>query len=310
MIGVIRLYGLKDEHPCPRVRRLIRHFVLKKDLLYHRIIRNGRAYLRLCLPPTLQKQVLLACHDDVTAGHLGVTRTQAKINQRFYWPKMIQIVSQYVRSCEDCQTKKKPKERPAGYLEPVQAKLPFEKIGTDLIGPFPLSTLGNRYVIIAVDYLTKWVIAKAIPTATSKEVVEFFVRRIVLQHGAPINVISDRGKCLTSNFTKELFRALQSNHLVTTAYHPQCNGLVERFNHPFAEMISMFVNSKHSNWDDVIDHVVFAYNTSKQESTGKTPFLLVYGREALLPIDAALGNNPNPDANHIQLLQQLPALRE
>ncbi len=113
------IQGLKDEHPCPRVRRLIRHFVLKKDLLYHRIIRNGRAYLRLCLPPTLQKQVLLACHDDVTAGHLGVTRTQAKINQRFYWPKMIQSVSQYVRSCEDCQTKKKPKERPAGYLEPV-----------------------------------------------------------------------------------------------------------------------------------------------------------------------------------------------
>jgi hypothetical protein len=304
------IQGLKDEHPCPRVRRLIRHFALKKDLLYHRIIRNGRAYLRLCLPPTLQKQVLLACHDDVTAGHLGVTRTLAKINQRFYWPKMIQSVSQYVRSCEDCQTKKKPKERPAGYLEPVQAKLPFEKIGIDLIGPFPLSTLGNRYVIIAVDYLTKWVIAKAIPTATSKEVVDFFVRRIVLQHGAPINVISDRGKCLTSNFTNELFRALQSNHLVTTAYHPQCNGLVERFNHTFAEMISMFVNSKHSNWDDVIDHVVFAYNTSKQESTGRTPFLLLYGREALLPIDAALGNNPNPDANHIQLLQQLPALRE
>ncbi len=156
------IQGLKDEHPCPRVRRLIRHFALKKDLLYHRIIRNGRAYLRLCLPPTLQKQVLLACHDDVTAGHLGVTRTLAKINQRFYWPKMIQSVSQYVRSCEDCQTKKKPKERPAGYLEPVQAKLPFEKIGIDLIGPFPFSTLGNRYVIIAVDYLTKWVIAKAI----------------------------------------------------------------------------------------------------------------------------------------------------
>lgn len=103
---------------------------------------------------------------------------------------MIQCVSQYVRSCEDCQTRKKPKERPVGYIEPIRAKLPFEKIGIDLIGPFPLSNLRNRYVTIAVEFLTKWVVAKAIAIATTKEVVDFFVRRIVLQHGAPINVIS------------------------------------------------------------------------------------------------------------------------
>jgi hypothetical protein len=115
---------------------------------------------------------------------------------------MTQCVISYVRSCIDCQSKKQPKEHPAGYLASIRSQRTFEKIGLDLIGPFPLSSLGNRRVIIIVDYFTKWVIAKAVSTATTVEVVDFFVRRIVLQHGAPLAVISDRGKCLTYHFPK------------------------------------------------------------------------------------------------------------
>jgi hypothetical protein len=112
-------------------------------------------------------------------------------------------------------------------------------VGIDLIGPFPLTSSGNKHAIVAVDYLTKWAICKAVPAASSKEVVDLFVMNVVLQHGAPVVLISDRGKCLTASFAEELFQALQTNHLVTAAYHPQCNGLVERYNHTFAEMVSM-----------------------------------------------------------------------
>jgi|688.fasta_scaffold1444405_1 hypothetical protein len=87
-----------------------------------------------------------------------------------------------------------------------------------LIGVIPWSHLGNRHVVIAVDFLTKRVIAKVIPSATRKEVVDFFIRRLVLQHRGPINVICDRGKCLMSDFSNELLRALQANHLVTIPY--------------------------------------------------------------------------------------------
>lgn len=169
-------------------------------------------------------------------------------------------------------------------MPPIYPKQPFEKIGLDLIGPFSLSSLENRQVIIAVDYLTKWVIVKRFQYSYHGSNWWFFVRRIILQHGTPLNVIFDRGQCFTSVFTEEQFRALQSNHLVIPAFHPQCNGLVERFNHTLAEMLSMFVNWSHSNWVDVIDQVVSAYNTRKHESTGMTPFFLLYGREA----------NPNP----------------
>jgi hypothetical protein len=181
-----------------------------------------------------------------------------------------------------------------GIHEKCENPATVRKMGVDFIGPFPLTKTGNRYIIVAVDYLTKWVMAQPVPHAGTREVVNFFIRMIVLQHGAPVYLISYRGKCLTAGFAEEMYRALQTNHFVTTAYHPQCNGLVERFNPTFAEKLSMYVSSCHDDWDEVVDFVVFAYNTSRQEKTGLTPFFLLYGREAMFPIDVSLGRNPNP----------------
>ncbi|KZS10738.1 Uncharacterized protein APZ42_024709 [Daphnia magna] len=133
------------------------------------------------------------------------------------------------------------------------------------------------------------------PTGCPEEEEEIPLLNVTVVPGAPVFLISDREKCLTANFSEELFKALQTNHLVTAAYHPQCNGLVERYNHTFAERLSMYVNSLHNDWDGFIDFVTFACNTSRQESTWFSPFFLLYGREAVLPIDVALGNNPEKD---------------
>lgn len=223
-------------------------------------------------------EVLNACHSDIMAGHLGVTRTMYKIHQRYYWPGMRRQIMRFVLSCVDCQTKKGSGEAPAGLMRPIRVQKPFEKVGIDLVGPFPRTAAGHRYVIVAIDFLTKWVICKAVPSTSSKEVVDFFVMHIVLQHGDAVFLISDRGICLTASFVEELFKAQQSNHLVTAAYHPQCNGLVERYNHTFAEMLLMYVNFHHGDWDVLVDFVIFPYNTSRQESTGVSPFFLLYGQ--------------------------------
>ena len=288
----IRL-GLVEISPSKQTRKLIHNFELKGGLLFRTFIHDGKSYSCLCVPSSLVEEILLACHGATTAGHLGVKRTLDKIRIRYFWPNMVKRIIHYVRSCVDCQMKKKSLDRPAGFLKSIHSQRPFERIGVDLIGPFPLSNSRNRHVIVAVDYFTKWVIVKAVPTATTVELVDFFVKRIVLQHGAPSFLISDRGKCFKSNFMEELFKALETNHLTTTAYHPQCNGLVERFNHTFAQMLAMYVNSYHTDWDEYVDHVAFAYNTSRQESIGVTPFFALYGREAILPIDVTLGSNPN-----------------
>lgn len=285
--------GLEEESPSSRVRKLCRNFEIRNGVLHHRIILRGKSFYRLCLPPERVEQVLTACHDEASAGHLGVDRTLDKIGRRFFWPKMRQQILNHIRTCDSCQRRKRVPGQKVGLLKSIVVDQPFEKVGLDLIGLFPPSKSGNRFVIIAVDYLTKWVIAQSIPRAGTKEVEDFLVKRVVLQHGAPLAIITDRGKCLTSGFAEKLFRAIQTHHLVTSSYHPQCNGLVERYNHTFADMLSMYVNSKHDNWDDFLDEVTFGYNTSRQQSTAATPFYLLYGRECVLPIDGALGNLPN-----------------
>ena len=95
-------------------------------------------------------------HDNILTGHLGQKRTLATLVQRYYWKKMESDITNYIRSCLSCQMRKAVPDKPAGFMEFIEVDCPFNKIGMDLLGPFPSTPLGNRYTIVAVDYLTKW----------------------------------------------------------------------------------------------------------------------------------------------------------
>jgi transposase InsO family protein len=148
---------------------------------------------------------------------------------------------------------------------------------------------------VVVDYLTKWVELEALlPTEKANVVTTFFVNRVVLRHGLPETMISDRGKCFLANLTQSTLHKLGVKHKTTSSYHPQTNGQVERMNHTLAMMISMYVAEDQKDWDEQLPYICFAYNTSRQDTTGFSPFFLLYGREAILPIDVFLGAQPNP----------------
>src|SRR5690606_35591041 len=121
---------------------------------------------RFVVPHSLQSSFLELAHDDLTAGHLSFCRTYDKLRQRCYWPSMSRSVSKYVRSCLACQSRKGPKHNNLRHLKSILPPLsPFETVGIDFLGPFPLSSDGNRYIIVSVDYLTKYSETKAVPTA-------------------------------------------------------------------------------------------------------------------------------------------------
>ncbi|KAK8779773.1 hypothetical protein V5799_018887 [Amblyomma americanum] len=160
----------------------------------------------------------------------------------------------------------------------------------DLLGPFPTSTSGNKWIIIATDYLTRYAEAKALPNGTAAEVAKFFVECILLRHGAPDVLITDRGTAFTAELTQAILRYSQTSHRRTTAYHPQTNGLTERLNKTIADMLAMYVDAEHKTWDVILPYVVFAYNTAVQETTQMTPFRLVHGRDATTTLDAMLPN--------------------
>ena len=272
-----------------------KNYEMRDGLLYLRMVEGSKCYSKLCIPPgKFRKDVMEAVHDDLLSGHLGATRTIAKLRHRYYWRKMAEHVRQYVQSCQLCQTRKTPKLKPAGMMQYIETELPFERIGMDVLGPFLASENGNTNIIVAVNYLTKWCETKAVPSATAEAVAHFFTHQIVLKHGAPRALITDQGKCFTARMFKAVLQQLKTEHRTAAAYHSQSVGQVERINHTLAMMLSMFTDDRQSNWDEALPYVTFAYNTTRQESTARTPFYLLYGREPLLPIDVALGANPNP----------------
>jgi transposase InsO family protein len=261
----------------------------------HRLTKVKRDWhQRLCLPVNYRTEVLRRYHDETTAGHLGMTRCIHQLKKRFYWPKMDRFIQAYIRACQSCQARKGVADKPAGLLQCIRAERPFQRVGMDLLGPFPLSNKGNRQIIVAIDYLTKWVEVRAMPTGTANDTANFLVEQVYLRHGAPEQLITDRGKCFVSELMQSVNKLLTTNHRTTSAYNPACNGQVERFNHVIADMLSMYVSADHKDWDETLPFVIFAYNTTRQESTGFSPFYLLYGREPIVPSDLSFNVDPNP----------------
>ncbi|UYV62671.1 hypothetical protein LAZ67_2001503, partial [Cordylochernes scorpioides] len=258
---------------------------------------TGRPWLMM-IPKHLRSEVMADLHDAPTAGHLGFARTYDKVKKRFYWPGLYRTVRQYVSHCRECQRRKKLPRRPAGKLVSIPpVEKPFYKVGVDLLGRFPVSKDGNRWIIVCTDYMTRYAITKAIPDGGAIETAKFLVEDVILKHGAPREMITDRGRNFISQVIKEINALCGIVHRFTTAYHPQTNGLTERFNKTLGDMLSMYTGVEQKDWDQVLPYVTFAYNTAKQEATGYTPFFLVHAREAETYIDAVLPYLPDEISN-------------
>src|SRR6266511_1230453 len=135
-----------------------------------------------------------------------------------------------------------------------------------------------------MDYFTKWPIAKALKEAMAKAVSKFIYQKIICEHGCPEVLQSDQGTHFVNRIIADLTEKFRIKHRLSSPYHPQTNGLVERFNQILCEKLAK-LSEETEQWDEFVDLVLMAYRTTKHSATGVTPFLLTYGREAVLPID-------------------------
>ncbi|UYV61766.1 hypothetical protein LAZ67_1006427, partial [Cordylochernes scorpioides] len=246
---------------------------------------EGRAWL-LVVPKKRRKEVMSEYHNHMLNGHLGVARTTYRLKNKYYWPSMLKDVSEFVKTCHLCQSRKGSNHLPSGLLQPIPpANYPFERIGIDFVGPLPSTKRRRKWIIVLTDYYTKYAETKAVSEATVKEVSTFLIEHIILRHGAPKFLISDRGSQFTSNLMKEVMKMCKVKHCFTTSYHPQTNGLTERLNRTLINMISMYVNTDQKNWDEILPFITHAYNTTIQETTGYSPFFLLFGREPMSLLD-------------------------
>ena len=261
---------------------------LVNELLYrevetHRGAKKNQKVLRLVVPKPLRAVVLRECHNHLFGGHLGVKRTYAKLEERYYWKGMYQDVKNWIAVCDDCTMRKAVPDAKAGLMLSVPCYEPFDVVGADFLGPLPTTDNGNTYILTFTDHFTKWVEAFALSSSDAETVAKCFVEGIVCRHGKPKKLLTDRGKAFIGKMMEEIKRLLEVKSLHTSAYHPQTNGLTERFNKTLMEMLSMYTSDHQKDWDVFLPYVIQAYRTSVHPTTGETPFFLMHGRNANLP---------------------------
>lgn len=279
--------------PNSRLRRQLNNFRLIDGVLCH-MNRHATGYKWVpVIPRELRLRVLEALHDDATAGHLGFEKTYDRVRSRFFWPGLSTSVAKYVASCAPCQHRERSTSPPAGLLHPVPCpSVPFEAVGIDLYGPLPRTSNGSRWVVTAVDHLTRYAETAPLTSGCAHEVADFILRNIILRHGAPRVLLSDRGKTFLSQVVAQVLRAANTIHKTCSSYHPQTNGLTECFHRTLSGMLSMYISPDHSNWDIILPFVTFAYNSAVQRTTGYSPFFLVYGHQPSFALDTAFFSAP------------------
>ena len=231
------------------------------------------------------KQILEACHDGVCGGHFAHEITSRKVLQAgFTWPSLHRDVKHWCQTCKECQ-RAGPRRLIAEPQNPIKVYGPFEKWGIDAIGPLPRTQSGKEYIIMGVDYMTRW--AEAMPTKriTAKDVSQFIFECICSRFGTPLEILSDRGPGFRADLVGELMKKLKIERRHSTPYYPQCNGLVEKVNGIVCKILTKQVHARPQDWDKHLHAAMWAYRTSFKTTLGFTPFHLVYGQEALLPIE-------------------------
>ena len=166
---------------------------------------------------------------------------------------------------------------------------PLQLVAVDIMGPLPETSNGNKYILVAEDYFTRWLEAWPIPNQETKTVAEKLLNEMFFRFSLPDQILSDQGRQFESALITELCNVLQIQKSRTTPYNPQADGLVERSNRTLLSMLSIVVDEHPQTWESHLRAVCMAYNTSIQPTTGYSPFFLMFGRKARLPIDIMYG---------------------
>ena len=218
-------------------------------------------------------------------GHFGRDKTLHKVCSRYYWHSITGDIKAYVSSCDTCQRTNPKLMKESGQLHPIRIQPQvWKRIGIDLISPLTTTRGGNKYIITCTDYFSKWVEAEALPDKTAHSVAKFLYR-LIGRLGCFEYCHSDQGREFVNELNSTLFQLAGIQHLISSAYHPQNNGLDERTNQTLSRALVKVINAKQDDWDKHLDSVLLSYRTSVHASTKYTPFYLMYGRDPLLPIE-------------------------
>lgn len=292
----------REEREVQLMLRVMDQLVLTDEILYRKRISKTETSYQLVLPMRYRTQTLESLHDAV--GHMGVDRTLDLVRARFYWPHMAMDVNQKIRTCERCIRRKARAEKCAPLVN-IRTSRPLELVCMDYLSLEP-DGKGTKNVLVITDHFTKYAVAVPTPDQKSKTVAKALWNNFFIHYGFPERLHSDQGRDFESTLIKELCSLLGIKKTRTTPYHPRGNP-VERFNRTLLEMLGTLEEEDKTRWRDFVQPLVHAYNCTRNDTTGFSPYQLMFGRQPKLPIDIAFGLNPGGQSkmSHSEYVKKL-----
>ena len=248
------------------------------------ILENGKESVKLLIPEKGRDVVMEEHHGARLAGHLGRRRTTLRLKKSpYFWPGIDRAVRLFCAKCETCRTTKPHTKRTVAPLVVRQTTQPMDRVGIDVMGPFPITKKGNKCILVVGDYATKWLEAYPLPDHRAETIAECLVTNFISRFGIPRRIHSDQGRDFESNLFQELCRLLGIDKTRTSPWQPSSNGYIERFNATLQAMLRTEVSDKQDDWDENIPVLTMAYRSSVHETTGETPNMMMLGRELPMP---------------------------
>ena len=336
-VGKNRRPSRRHIESCPGLQPFIRefeHFTFRRGILYRKIITNLGEKLQLVLPEKYYDQVLTGLHDNV--GHLGRDKTLSLVRERFYWPNMSKFVEQKIKNCWKCTTRKSPTNiraplvsittsqplkpvTPLSHLEPP-VRIELTTPGLQLVTIVQLVTIdyltletskgGYSNILVLTDHFTKYAQAYATVNQTAKTTAKVLFNQFVVHYGFPQRIHSDQGRQFESQLIKELCKIAGIEKSRSSPYHPMGAGCTERMNRTLLNMLGTLELNQKEDWKEYLGPLVHAYNCTRHDTTGFSPYYLMFGRQPRLALDIALKlpksvmNNDICSTKYIESLKQ------
>ena len=255
-------------------------FIIQDHLIYYKYEQREVPYV----PATLRQRLLYEYHAGTCAAHLGSKKVLSALKRKYFWPSMKNDVFTYVHGCIPCLRRKGRPIHQDGRV-PLPKGEPFQVVASDIFGPLPTTRRGSRYVLVFIDHFTKWPVLVPAAQVTAEHFVKYFHDYWITMFGCPNRLLTDGGPQFVADISRIFCEKYNINKTVSTAYHPQSNGIVEAFMKIIGHSLSILTKYRATEWDLYCSTIAFAYRTTIHPRTGNTPAYLAFGFDPKLPVD-------------------------